>query len=144
MPDTYNVWSGDYIYSIGSELFLNSCLTEPAPDGKYSNGSDCYTVSGGAGVISAIAPCGGGTTTTTTLQYDYYYASKYDCTNSCSLEATNVLVAFPTGSGVSIGSFYIALNPDIYSYQITASGAPSGGLIMYQSTFATCQLACSV
>ena len=143
MPDTYSVWSGDYSYGIGSGLYLNSCLTEPAPDGKYSNGTDCYTVSGGLGVISAIEPCGGGTTTTTTLQYDYYYASKHDCTN-CAVVETDVLVAFPTGSGVSIGSYYVALNPDIYSYQITASGAPSGGLIMYQSTFASCFLACNV
>jgi len=57
MPFSYNVWSLDATYSVGTVLYIDNCFNAFAPDGKYSNGIDVYTVSGGLGVISTITSC---------------------------------------------------------------------------------------
>ena len=47
-------------------MYTDSGLTTPAPNGVYSDGVDVYTVTGGAGEVTATALCDNFTTTTTT------------------------------------------------------------------------------
>lgn len=53
-----------YIYSncltldVGCYLFSDSTYTTRAFDGKYSDGNNCYTVSGGQGLITNVEICG--------------------------------------------------------------------------------------
>lgn len=42
---------------VGCKLYQNNTATIPSIDGFYSNGTDCYQVSGGAGNVSAISVC---------------------------------------------------------------------------------------
>ena len=51
---------------LGCTLYTDSGLTTPVADGIYSNGVNTYTVSGGAGLITATGTCPTTTTTTTT------------------------------------------------------------------------------
>jgi hypothetical protein len=51
---------------VGCFLYTNSGLTTPVFNGNYSNGTDVFTVSGGAGEITSSAPCATSSTTTTT------------------------------------------------------------------------------
>ena len=50
----------------GCFLYQNSGLTIPVADGVYSDGTNTYTVSGGAGQITSQGTCPVTTTTTTT------------------------------------------------------------------------------
>jgi hypothetical protein len=103
------------------------------------------------------ASCGGGTTTTTTeaptttttttsagVTYDNYYADEYDCA-TCTLQATNVQIAFPTGTPVTVGKWYAPLSLNGNSYQLASLTLQSGpGLVMYTSEFNNCGMACIV
>jgi hypothetical protein len=51
---------------LGCTLYTDSGLTTPVADGIYSDGVNTYTVSGGAGLITATGTCPTTTTTTTT------------------------------------------------------------------------------
>ena len=51
---------------LGCTLYTDSGLTTPVADGIYSDGVNTYTVSGGAGLITATGACPTTTTTTTT------------------------------------------------------------------------------
>lgn len=61
-----NVFSSCSPVILGCFLYTDSGLTTPAPDGVYSDGLDVFTVSGGAGEITASALCSNFTTSTTT------------------------------------------------------------------------------
>lgn len=41
----------------GCFLYTDAGLTTPAGNGKYSNGINCYTVTGGAGEVTSTVPC---------------------------------------------------------------------------------------
>ena len=51
--------------TLGCFLYQDAGLTTPVSNGEYSNGTDVFTVSGGAGEITASALCNPPTTTTT-------------------------------------------------------------------------------
>jgi hypothetical protein len=51
---------------LGCTLYTDSGLTTPVANGIYSDGVNTYTVSGGAGLITATGTCPTTTTTTTT------------------------------------------------------------------------------
>lgn len=140
-----NVYSGDYEIVIGSYLFQDFCLNIPAADGKYSDGVYCYTVAGGLGQVINKTFCTNvsTTTTTTTITYDHYIADKYDC-STCTLQASSVLVAFPSGSSITLNKYYSALTPDGFSYYVTATSLSTGGLILSVSSFNTCAASCAV
>jgi len=113
--------------------------------------------------ITQTIPCGGttttttaatttttteaGTTTTTTsagVTYDNYYADEYDCA-TCTLQNTNVQIAFPTGTSVTVGKWYAPLSLNGNSYQLASLTLQSGpGLVMYTSEFNNCGMACIV
>jgi hypothetical protein len=100
---------------------------------------------GGAGNITELGACSSPTTTSTTtagITYDNYYADEYDCA-TCTLQATNVQIAFPTGTSVTVGKWYGNGNGN--SYQLSSLTLQSGpGLIMLVSEFNSCAFACFV
>lgn len=89
------------------------------------------------------------TTTTTTaggINYISYNADKYGCNApSCGTFVTATEIAFPDTFTVTINKWYSASTPDGYAYQLTSTSPSAGpGLIMFEGTFNTCGLACSV
>ena len=103
---------------------------------------------GGAGNITELGACSSPTTTTSTttagITYDNYYADEYDCA-TCTLQNTNVQIAFPTGTSVTVGKWYAPLDPNGYSYQLSSLTLQSGpGLVMYTSEFNNCGMACII
>jgi len=67
------------------------------------------------------------TTTTTTLNpvdYDFYLADQYNC--DCALEVTNVTVAFPTGTSVTLNRYYATVAPLNLKYRVI--GPTSAGI----------------
>ena len=61
-----NVYTSCSPIIVGCFLYTDSGLTTPAPNGVYSDGVDVYTVTGGAGEVTATALCDNFTTSTTT------------------------------------------------------------------------------
>ena len=61
-----NAYSNCTPLTTGCYLYQDSGLTTPVADGVYSNGTDTFTVSGGAGLITSQGTCPTTTTTTTT------------------------------------------------------------------------------
>lgn len=61
-----NVFSSCGTIVVGCFLYTDPGLSSPAPNGIYSDGTNAFTVSGGAGEVTASAACGSFTTTTTT------------------------------------------------------------------------------
>lgn len=55
IPSTY--YSADSVLGDFSVLYTDSGLTTPAIDGYYSNGSDCFTITDGAGTIDSTSSC---------------------------------------------------------------------------------------
>ena len=114
--------------------------------------------------ITQTIPCGGttttttaatttttteaGTTTTTTagITYISYNADKYGCSPpSCGAFVAATEIAFPDTFTVTINKWYSAATPDGYAYQLTSTTPSAGpGLVMFETTFNTCGLACSV
>lgn len=123
--------------SVGCYLYNGPNLTNPVSDGYYSDGTDCYTVTGGSGYISSISSC--------TVSYDYYLADVYDC-SGCTLSQVNYPVAFAAGSSVITNRFYIANGgPDGFVYQITGNASQQVSYILTTSfgSFTSCGIACS-
>jgi hypothetical protein len=101
---------------------------------------------GGAGNITELGACSSPTTTTSTttagITYDNYYADEYDCA-TCTLQATNVQIAFPTGTSVTLNKWYGNGNGNSYQLvSLTLQGGP--GLVMPASQYNSCAIACSV
>lgn len=79
------------------------------------------------------------TTTTTTLapeDYDFYLADEYNC--ECGLQVTNVVVAFPTGSTVTMNRYYATLAPLELVYKVTGPTSPGFGPILVLPAYVTC------
>jgi hypothetical protein len=85
----------------GCFLYTNSALTTPVLDGKYSNGTNCYTVSGGEGQITAVEACTTPTPTptptSTPTPSNYSYTATF-----CGGSQTTVITSVP----LSVGSVY--------------------------------------
>jgi hypothetical protein len=105
---------------------------------------------GGAGNITELGACSSPTTTTSTttagITYTSYPADKYACAApSCGAFIETTEIAFPNTFTPTLNQWYSPPVPDGYAYQLTSVAASVGpGLVMYESTFSTCGLACSV
>ncbi len=101
--------------------------------------------------------CGGGTTTTTTeapttttttagINYIAYPADKYVCdAPNCGAFVEATEIAFPDTFTPVINKWYSPPIPNGYAYQLTSTTPSAGpGLVMFESTYNTCGLACSV
>jgi len=86
------------------------------------------------------------TTTTAGITYIAYNADKYGCSGgSCGAFVAATEIAFPDTFTPVINKWYSALTPDGYAYQLTSTSPSAGpGLIMYEQSFNTCGLACSI
>ena len=88
------------------------------------------------------------TTTTTTAGVNYisYPANKYGCSGgNCGSFIETTEIAFPDTFTVTINKWYVSQSGDGYAYELTSTTPSAGpGLIMQQSTFNTCGIACSV
>jgi hypothetical protein len=89
------------------------------------------------------------TTTTTTsagVNYIAYPADKYVCdAPNCGAFDSSVEIAFPDTFTPTLNKWYTPPTPDGFAYQLTSLTPSAGpGLVMYESTFNTCGLACSV
>jgi len=113
--------------------------------------------------ITQTIPCGGTTTTTTAattttttgapttttttsggITYDNYYADQYDCA-TCTLQSVDTVIAFPTGTSVTVDKWYSPLEPNGYAYRLTSLTLQTGpGLIMMTSQFNNCAFACMI
>jgi hypothetical protein len=103
---------------------------------------------GGAGNITELGACSSPTTTTSTttagITYDNYYADEYDCA-TCTLQSVDTVIAFPTGTSVTVDKWYSPLEPNGYAYRLTSLTPQTGpGLIMMTSQFNNCAFACMV
>lgn len=84
------------------------------------------------------------TTTTTTLNpvdYDFYLADMYTC-GDCILQVTNIVVAFPTGTSITINNYYRDSGDTENIYRVTAPTSPSIALILTATGTSAACLAC--
>jgi len=86
------------------------------------------------------------TTTTSGVNYVSYYADKYACNApNCGAFIANTQIAFPDYFTVEDNKWYSTLDADGYAYQPTSLvPSPGPGIVMYEGTFNTCGLACSI
>ena len=144
-----------------------STTTVPLPPGETSTTTTSTTAAPQCTYDGLTIVCDGTTTTTTTeppttttttepptttttttagITYISYNADKYGCNApNCGSFVAATEIAFPDTFTVTINKWYSALTPDGYAYQLTSTTPSAGpGLIMYEGTFNTCGLACSV
>jgi hypothetical protein len=104
-----------------------------------------------AGVTTTTTTTSSTSTTTTTTTsappvYDYYIANEYICNfPGCTLNATNINVAFPAGFSYVSDFYYSDLVHSGVVYQITSS--TTEGISVILDTIggnSVCNLACSV
>jgi hypothetical protein len=56
-----NLYTNCLTVTTGCYFYNNSNLTSPVSNGKYSDGTNCYTVSGDNGEITSMTTCSSGT-----------------------------------------------------------------------------------
>lgn len=148
------VYSNCSVITTGCFLYTDTGLTTPASNGKYSDGANCFTVSGGAGEITASEACPATTTTTTAVPTTtttttaepttttttteeptttttttegliYYLADKYECTG-CTLDTASVLVTLPSSFSLVTGRYYVPVGfPTGFVYLISSGTTQS-------------------
>jgi hypothetical protein len=101
-----SVYSNCTTLTSGCFLYDNSNLTSPASNGKYSDGFDCYTVSGGNGEITSVSAC------SSSPSYNYYTltpctgGSGTDYRSILALALNDVYTFLPYGPGESTRACY--------------------------------------
>lgn len=81
MAQFYN--SNCSVLNVGCYLYEGPGLTNPAPNGFYSDGTNCYTVTGG-GIIYLMEPC-----PSTYVTIDYYIPYSATCYSYYTFAATS-------------------------------------------------------
>jgi hypothetical protein len=141
----------------GTIIYTDTALTIPASNGFYSNGTNYWNTGAipGAGNLQNQTACSGNTTSTTTeppttttttagITYDNYHADQYDCA-TCTLQSVDTVIAFPTGTSVTVDKWYAPESLNGYVYRLTSLTPQTGpGLIMLTSEFNSCAFACMV
>lgn len=98
--------------TVGCNLYQNSTLSIPVADGRYSDGTAVYVVSGGAGQVSSINSCSSGTTTTSTTSTS---TSTTTTTTTCPPSVSTLLTPnTPSCFGLS-GACATGLDYTVYS-----------------------------
>ena len=126
--------------TITSTGTCTNAITQTIPCGGTTSTTTAATTSTTTG-----AP----TTTTTTsggITYSSYPADKYACSApNCGAFIETTEIAFSSTFTPTLNEWYSAATPDGYAYQLTSVAQSLGpGLIMFENTFNTCGLACSV
>jgi hypothetical protein len=131
------IYSDNYPITIGSYFYTNVCLTTAAPSGRYSDGTDCFTVDG-TGNVTDIASCN--------PSYDNYNADRYDC-SGCGFNSSGHQIALPSGTIPDYFNYYIPTigsgEQGVYFYQITSTSS-GPGIVCEDVSVSTCGLACPI
>ena len=142
ITETYNSVTDkvDLTPSIDWAVFIAKFLTETATDPTLQ-----------LQFCTLAAYCNTTTTTTTTtttsgpITYDYYTADVYECANCGAGSVSTTTVAFPAGTAVTIGKFYLAYFYDGYTYLLTGVAGGGPGLILTDAAFYNdCATGCGV
>ena len=110
-----NLYTNCLTVTTGCYFYNNSNLTSPVSNGKYSDGTNCYTVSGGNGEVTTVETC------LSPPSYNYYTftpcggGSGTDYRSILSLQINDVYTFLPYGPG----------EPDRACYEITSITASS-------------------
>lgn len=138
-----NVYTTCSVLGNGCTLYTNDTLSTTVSNGEYSDGTNVYTVTGGAGVISSTTAC--------TVTTDLFVYAKYISTGASLAYSRNggskvnlgsvgsgTCVFFTTISGLSAGDSieFTGVNGEALSGDST--GCPSGaGGCSYTVTIAS-------
>lgn len=110
-----NLYSNCSTITTGCFFYSNSNLTSPVSNGKYSDGTNCFTVSGGNGEVTAVETC------SSPPSYNYYTltpcgsGSGTDYRSILALALYDVYTFLPYGPG----------EPDRACYEVTSISASS-------------------
>ena len=127
-PGTVDVY--DFVYA-------NNLGSVPLADGFYkatgsiAGGDDWFQVEDG--VVIAVGNCGA-------ITYDLYLADQYTC-EGCTLVATGITVALPTGTTPEYGKYY-GSDLDGNSYLLVSTASVGPGLILGIDSYTTCAGSC--
>ena len=84
-------------------------------------------------------------TPTRTVEYNIYYADRYQCLNpGCSFDTPAVLVALPTTHTPQYGKFYATTNDPGFSYLLDSPTTGGPALILDTNYYTACNDACIV
>jgi hypothetical protein len=140
---------GDYYFEfrfIGHRAIFPVCMTKTLV-GVTPTPTPTVTPTSTPGLTTTPTPTPTPTSTPTSgVDYDYYTADVFACTN-CAESIDTILVAFVAGTPVTPGRFYIPVGgPDGNSYRIDSSTGPGIALILTNiyGSFTTCAFACIV
>jgi hypothetical protein len=116
--------------SAGCYLYNGPGLTNPVSNGYYSDGTNCFTVTGGAGYVSSMDSC---TITPTTV-----YISGDISPNYSSFGGTYYGALYPTTTGYPAGSINLdaTIYVPIYAYD-DLSNYNTTTITMYNGTNCT-------
>jgi len=105
-----NLYSNCSSPALGCFFYNNSNLTSPVSNGRYSDGTNCFTVSGGSGEITSVTAC------PSPPSYNYYtftpcdFSTGTDYRSILALQLNDVYTFLPYGEG----------QPDRACYTITS------------------------
>lgn len=121
----------------GCFLYDDSGLTTPVSNGYYSDGTNCFTVTGGNGEITSISACTttttSTTTTTTTVAYDVLTVRVSNVLfDTCTAGTSNYFVA--SGQTLTTGTTIYtdtALTTPLTGYIYIVDGNSTPGKTIY-------------
>lgn len=111
------LYSSSTTIGIGINVYTDINLTNVAIDGVYSDGNTCWIVSGGAGLVTSTATCGG-------YSSNAYLGQVYS--DICSLTYPEIVywsgtyglgtyVYLDSGLTIPVPSYYTRIQIDAYS-----------------------------
>jgi hypothetical protein len=113
----------------GTYATINPCSTYKPPSSGQISLTDWY----GYDQSQSCGP-----------SYDIYYANEFSCF-PCTLQRTDVLVAFPAGTGVTFTRYYNDISFDGFVYRLTGTASGGPAIILTTTGNSTnCNTACSV
>jgi hypothetical protein len=136
-----------YVYSdcnpitTGCYLYTNACLTTAASSGRYSDGTDCFTVDG-TGYVTGVASCGGGS------DYYHYSVTTYECSGGvCTVSGYSPafgLIAY--SSTLTVGTYYLDATSGyiFYTDSYYGYGSYGGQIITIGAVNSNCDILCSI
>ena len=81
----------------------------------------------------------------TEITYDLYDADRYICDfPGCTLDATGIVVALPSGTSPNYGKFYPSYIPDGFAYLLNSTTTGGPGWILSTLNYTSCTDACSL
>jgi hypothetical protein len=131
------------IYEVSASTYDSSVVPTPTPTPTPTNTATPTPTPTNTATPTPTATSTP-TPTPTSTTYDVYTADEYTC-SGCSVIANGVLVAFPSGQTVSIGSWYPDGNDPSHSYKITGTSTGSGYILTnIYGSYGTCTVACAL